>query len=132
MSHKVMTMWLRRKENLSHDYSLVGFLLSPNQTNMEAAEHHTYQYKAAVSRLIVKLFIDPSLVGLAKIARRASLIDTFWQEYSNFTLRLGKFKGTDMWHIAAQPETVAHIWHKTYSGTAWMHCDIQTSGNRNC
>ena len=109
MSHKVMTMWLHRKENLSHNYSLVGFLLSPNETIMKAAEHHTYQHKAAVSRLIVKLFVDPSLVGLAKIARRASLIDTFWQEYSNFTLRLGKFKGTDMWHISAQPGTVAHI-----------------------
>ena len=64
MTDKVMTMWLNRKENLSHDYSLVGFLLSPNPTIMAAAEKEiTEEHRAAVARLIEKLFVDPILVG---------------------------------------------------------------------
>ena len=64
---------------------------------MAAAEKEiTEDHRAAVARLIEKLFVDPELVGQALIARRANLIDTFWQEYSDFTLRLGRFKGTDM------------------------------------
>ena len=116
MTDKVMTMWLTRKGNLSHDYSLAGFLLSPNPTIMAAAEKEiTEDHRAAVARLIEKLFVDPELVGQALIARRANLIDTFWQEYSDFTLRLGRFKGTDMWYIAEHSNQPAHVWHKTYS-----------------
>lgn len=115
MTDKVMTMWLKRKENLSHDYALVGFLLSPNPTIMAAAEKHTEEHKSAVARLIEKLFVDPILVGRAKIERRAKLIDTFWQEYSDFTMRVGRFKGEDMWFIAEQLDQPAHVWHKTYS-----------------
>jgi len=55
------------------------------------------------------------LVGPKRIAQRATLIETIWQEYSDFTLRLGRFKGNDMWYIAEQPATAAHTWHKTYS-----------------
>jgi len=115
MTAKVMTIWLKRKENLCHDYSLVGFLLSPNPTIMEAAEKHTADHKAAVARLIEKLFVDPLLVGQARVAKRAMLINTFWLEYSDFTLRLGRFRSEDMWFIAAMPDQAAHTWHKTYS-----------------
>ena len=52
MTDKVMTIWLKRKENLCHDYSLVGFLLSPNPTIMEATEKYNADHKAAVARLI--------------------------------------------------------------------------------
>ena len=115
MTDKVMTIWLKRKENLCHDYSLVGFLLSPNPTIMEAAEKHTADHKAAVARLIEKLFVDPLLVGSARVAERAMLINTFWSEYTDFTLRIGRFRGEDMWFIAAMPDQAAHTWHKTYS-----------------
>ena len=115
MTDKVMTMWLKRKENLSHDYSLVGFILSPNPTIMAASEKHTEEHKTAVARLIEKLFVDPLLVGQAKLERRAKLIDTFWQEYSDFTLHVGRSKGEDMWFIAEQLDQLAHVWHKTYS-----------------
>lgn len=115
MTDKVMTMWLNRKENLSNDYSLVGFLLSPNPTIMAAAANHSERHKAAVARLIAKLFVDPTLVGRSRVESRATLINTFWQEYSDFTLRVGRFKGEDMWYIAEHTDLAAHVWHKTYS-----------------
>ena len=83
---------------------------------MAAAEKYIKEdHRAAVARLIEKLFVDPILVGQALVARRAKLIDTFWQEYSDFTLRLGRFKGEDMWYIAEHSDQPAHVWHKTYS-----------------
>ena len=115
MTDKVMTIWLKRKENLCHDYSLVGFLLSPNPTIMEAAEKLTADHKAAVARLIEKLFVDPLLVGPARVAEMTMLINTFWSEYTDFTLRISRFRGEDMWFIAVIPDHAAYTWYKTHS-----------------
>jgi len=45
------------------------------------------------------------------------LVHKFWTEYSDFTLRTGRYADPDMWLIAANPAIFAHDWHKTYSLT---------------
>ena len=92
-----------------------SFLLSPNPTIMKGTEKHTTDHKAAVARLIGKLFVDPLLVGPARVAEMTMLINTFWSEYTDFTLRISRFRGEDMWFIAVIPDHAAYTWYKTHS-----------------
>ena len=91
MIDKVMTIWINRQEKLCHDYSFVGFLLYPNPVIMkETAENNTEEHVKAIRRLISKLFLDPTLVGQARVEARANLVDTLWKECSDFNLRTKK------------------------------------------
>ncbi|KAL3791414.1 hypothetical protein ACHAW5_005788 [Stephanodiscus triporus] len=56
----VMQFWFKRKPRLLHDYSLAGYLLSPNPTIMaHVSDNKTLQHDGAVERLITKLLVDP-------------------------------------------------------------------------
>jgi hypothetical protein len=116
MTNRIMRLWLKRRPKLDHDYALAGFLLAVNPDIMAlAAENRTDAHDDAVRRLLSKLFLDPMLVGNARVVARANLVHNFWDDYSNFTLRTGKFEDPDIWVIAARPDQAAHLWHKVYS-----------------
>ena len=54
----VMGFWQKRKNKLVHDYSLVGYILSPNPTIMaHAIDNKTLEHDAAAERLITKLLL---------------------------------------------------------------------------
>jgi hypothetical protein len=112
----VMQFWIKRKHRLIHDYSLVGYILAPNPTIMEhAVEHKSLQHDEAAERLITKLLLDPALVGDERKVQRARLIDSFMDEYSDFTNRRGMFARDNIWIMAADSETKAYKWHYKYS-----------------
>ena len=116
MSAKIMRYWGPHAHAMNHVYALVGYLLSPNPTIMKhAATHKTQQHHDAVSALINKLLVPRDLVGDERTRKRAQLVHTFWEEYSDFTLKIGKFADPDMWVIAENPMQLAHMWHKIYS-----------------
>ena len=104
---------------MSHPYAMVGLLLSPNPIIMKYAVDHkddNDRMDNAVTLLIKKLLLpEYKLVGTARDEKRAHLVNTFWEEYTDFTLRLNKFANPDMWVIASNPKQFAHMWHKTYS-----------------
>ncbi|KAL3766558.1 hypothetical protein ACHAWU_007798, partial [Discostella pseudostelligera] len=78
VTHQVMRFWLRRRENLVHDYSLVGYILSPNPIIMEdAAKNKSKDHMNAAKRLIIKLFIDPTLTGTERTNAIAKMYNTF-------------------------------------------------------
>ena len=59
-----MHFWLKRRDKLIHDYSLVGYIMSPNPTIMShALEHKTQKHDDAAANLITKLILRPTLVG---------------------------------------------------------------------
>jgi hypothetical protein len=94
LKNTIMRFWKRRRSKLIHDYSLVGYILSPNPTIMEhAVENKTLAHDEATERLITKLLLDPSLVGNKRTVERAKLIDSFMEEYGNFTNRCAMFLG---------------------------------------
>ena len=71
-------MWIKRRNLLINDYSLVGYLLSPNPTSMaHAIANCEFAHEAAAERLIVKLILNPTLVGPEQEAEKARLIDKF-------------------------------------------------------
>ena len=77
---KVMTIWIKRKEKIFRDYSLVVFLLSINSVIMkDAAQNNTKDHNKAIQILISKLFLDPILVGQAIVEARTDIFDTFWK-----------------------------------------------------
>ncbi len=69
----------------------------------------------AAERLITKLLLNPALVGNDKAVERAKLIDTFMEEYADFTNRRGIFAKVNIWIIATDESTRAHKWHNKYS-----------------
>ena len=74
---EVMRFWIKRQDKLIHSYSLVGYLLLPNE---------------AVVNLIEKLIVDPKLVGVEKSTNLAELINNFWDEYHWFVNKQKIFK----------------------------------------
>jgi hypothetical protein len=75
---QVMYFWLICRDKLIHDYSLVGYILSPHPTIMaDAISHKLPAHDEAADRLIIKLILDQNLVGEERTFARAQLIDTF-------------------------------------------------------
>ena len=96
-----MQFWNKHKSKLLHDYSLIGYILSPNPIIMEdAITNKSLEHNEAAEQLITKLLLDPGLVGNDRNIERAKLIDTFLEEYGNFTNRHGVFAWDNIWIIA--------------------------------
>ena len=116
MTDVIMRFWLKRREKLIHDYSLVGYLLSPNSAIMaHSIEHKSIAHDQAAERLITKLILNPSLVGNERSIERAKLIDTFMEEYGDFTNKRGLFARDNIWIMANNIDTLAYRWHFKYS-----------------
>ena len=113
-----MRLWVKRAEAMNHNYALVGYLCAPNPTIMkEAMANRSYKHNEAAKAIISKLLLPPDLVGPDRDRRRAELIHTFWMEYRDFTLRLGKFADPDIWLVAEDPMIAAHEWWSVYGLT---------------
>ncbi len=109
MTDIVMRLWIKRRPKLIHNYSLVGYLLSPNSTIMaHAVEHKTINHDQAAERLITKLILNPTLVGTERNNVRVNLIDTFIEEYGDFTNKHGIFAHDNIWIMAANKNAKAY------------------------
>lgn len=109
-------MWCLQRQQLIHDYSLVGYILAPNPIIMaHALKHKKFEHEEAAERLIVKLLLNPNLVGNARENEKARLIDKFHEELADFTGRRGRFNRTHIWITAADPNQQAFRWHQKYS-----------------
>ena len=118
MTDVVMRFWLKRRPKLIHDYSLVGYILSPNSTIMShAIDNKSIMHDQAAERLITKLILNPTLVGSERDNERAKLIDTFMEEYGDFTNKRGMFARDNIWIMAKDELTKAYRWHYKYSLT---------------
>ncbi len=64
MTYQIMTFWFKHRTKLIHDYSLVGYILSPNPQIMNNAKErmlHSPIYSDADKRLIGNLLIPDNL-----------------------------------------------------------------------
>ena len=60
-------MWMKHRHLLVHDYSLVRYWLALHPSNMEHyLVNKTLKYVDAAERLVVKLLVNPALVGMDK------------------------------------------------------------------
>lgn len=74
----------------------------------DVAHNKTQVHDDAAAALIVKLILDPSLVGLANIEAWAELIETFLKEYNGFVNRRGPFAKDNIWIMAGKPDGEAY------------------------
>ena len=66
MTHQIMMFWLKRQPKLIHDYSLVGYTLSPHPRIMNDARDRLLSsliYSDAVEHLIGKLLVPDHLTS---------------------------------------------------------------------
>jgi hypothetical protein len=112
-----MQFWIKWWGKLIHDYSLVGYILSPNPIIMvHAIENKSLLHNNAAERLITKLIIDRTKVmGNDQRQERAKLIDTFITEYGDFIDKRGSFARDCIWITAAEEDLKAYRWHQRYS-----------------
>jgi hypothetical protein len=64
MTRQIMTFWFKRRTKLIHDYSLVGYIFSPNPQIMNDARErmlHSPIYSDAVECLIGKLLVPENV-----------------------------------------------------------------------
>ena len=67
LKNTIMQFWAKQRPKLIHDYSLVGYILSPNPRIMEDAITNKAQiHNNAPERLITKLLLDLALVGIER------------------------------------------------------------------
>jgi hypothetical protein len=101
-----MRFWIKRREKLITDYSLVGYMLSPNPKVMaHCAINKSSLHVKAADCLIEKLILDPMLVGTKRREKLVDLIDKFKDEYGEFTSQRGRFAKDNTWMVAAKQET---------------------------
>ena len=81
----------------------------------DAITNKSLEHNEAAEWLITKLLLDPGLVGNNRKIERAKMIDTFLEEYGNFTNRHGVFAWDNIWIIAVDENVKAYRWHYKYS-----------------
>ena len=92
LSEKVLSMWKIRRVKLVHDYSRVGWMISPNEQIMEQVKDcYNQEDMDACDNLVVKLFFPSNVIGIERVNKKAELVDCFWKERKNFTNKTGVF-----------------------------------------
>jgi hypothetical protein len=78
-------------------------------------KHFSHIFGDWSERLITKLILNPTLVGTERNNERVKLIDTFMEEYGDFTNKRGMFARGNILIMAADENVKAYWWHFKYS-----------------
>ncbi len=112
----IMRFWIKRHKRLVTDYSLVGYMLSPNPKIMaHCAGNKSSLHVDTVDCFIEKLILDQMMVGTKCREKLADLIDKFKDEYGEFMSQRGRFCKDNIWMVAAKQDTEGFRWHTKYS-----------------
>jgi hypothetical protein len=104
-----MTFWFKCRIKLIHDYSLVGYILSPNPEIMNNARGrmlHSSICSDAVKCLIGKLLVPENLTSNERKEWLADMTTKFFDEHQKFVNQTGILKSDTMWHTAGKSDFV--------------------------
>jgi hypothetical protein len=114
-----MTFWFKHKTKLIHDYSLVGYILSPNPQIMNNAGErmiHSPIYSDAIKRLIGKLLVTENLTSTDCKECLADTTMKFFDEHQKFVNQTGILNSDTMRYTAGKSDfVVACRWHYTWT-----------------
>ncbi len=116
MDHVAMRFWIKRRDKLIHDYSLIGYLLSPNPTIMaHGYKNRSTMHNDAVVHLIDKLIVNLIFVGEERSEHLSKDIETFWDEYDSGCLShkymWDAARGDDVKAILCKGQRFWECWH---------------------
>jgi hypothetical protein len=100
MTHQIMTFWFKCQPKLIHDYSLVGYILSPHPRIMNDARERMLDspiYSDAVKHLIGKLLTPENLTSTAHKECLADMMTNFFDEHQKFVNQTGILNSDTMW-----------------------------------
>jgi hypothetical protein len=119
MTHQIMTFWFKRQPKLIHDYSLVGYILSPNPCIMNNARDrmlHSPIYSDAIKHLIGKLLLPENVTSTEHKECLAEMTTKFFDEHQKFVSQTGILNSNTMWYTARKSDfVVACHWHHTWT-----------------
>ena len=120
-----MSLWNKRRVKLTHDYSCVGWLLSPNPTVMaDAKANATSEDSDDVERLLFKLLLPSMLVGQEREVEKGRLSQECWDAHKNVQNRDGSYNKEYIWALASHNDCKAYEWHQQYSKHAKVLCQL--------
>ncbi len=103
MTHQIMMFWLKRRPKLIHDYSLVGYTLSPHPRIMKNARDRLHSrpiYSDAIERLIEKLLVPDHLTSNERKECFAKMTTLYFDEHQMFMNQTGILNNDTMWLAA--------------------------------
>jgi hypothetical protein len=103
MTHQIMTFWFKRQPKLIHDYSLVGYILSPNLRIMNNARERMLDspiYSDAVKCLIGKLLVPENVTSTERKECLAEMTTKFFDEHQKFVNQKGILDSDTLWYTA--------------------------------
>ncbi len=87
MTHQIMTFWFKCQPKLIHDYSLVGYVLSPHPQIMNDARERMLDspiYSDAIKRLIGKLLVPENSTSTERKECLGEMTTKFFDEHQKF------------------------------------------------
>jgi len=75
---------------------------------VHAIDNKTIEHDQTAKRLIAKLILNSTLVGTERNNSRVKLINTFMEEYGDFTNKRGMFACDNTWIMAADEHAKAY------------------------
>jgi hypothetical protein len=131
MMHPIMTFWFKCRTKLIYDYSLVGYILSPNPRIMNDARErmiHSPIYSDTVECLIEKLLVPENLTSTEHKECLADMTAKFFDEHQKFVNKTGILNLDTMWYATGKSDfVVACCWHYT-----WMLSRTKILGKLAC
>ncbi len=119
VTHQIMTFWFKHQPKLIHDYSLVGYVLSPNLQIMNNARERMLDspiYSDAIERLIENLLIPENLTSTERKECFAEMTTKFFDEHQIFVNQTSILNSDTMWYTAWKSDfVVACCWHHTWT-----------------
>jgi hypothetical protein len=105
MTHQIMTFWFKSQPKLIHDYSLVGYILSPHPQIMNDARERMLDspiYSDAIKCLIGKLLVPKNLTSTAHKECLADMTTKFFDEHQKFVNQTGILNSDTMWYVVSR------------------------------
>ena len=109
--------WNHYKSRIMCDHVRAAYMLSPNPiVQKHAKENPDPEDHLAIERLLVKMFVPDYDPGDDESeARKAYVLDKFWDEYGTFQNHTGFFARKSIWISAENEQMMHHTWHERYS-----------------
>ena len=110
LSGMILQAWIKRMKPVNSDFAITSWALcvmpeirEDVQARMKGAQ------RLAIERAVTKLYAHDVDADIP------SILDTFWNEYKDFSNRTGCFSNPSRWTIPDAVDGKSHLWHKKYS-----------------